>query len=225
MRPAHLLPAGLLGSAALLAAGLAFLVPTRASAGQGSPAAAAQAPAPVHDPLRLLAARPFVLDAPYVHEWRAERPEARAGYVLVLGCDPELVAPRQTAEPVLCVGERTAERVNAGTPLGTLVVVVPAPLAPDGSVGLDLATEPIWLAAPELPERVDAAWIAAQRASARPAPFPAGVVATALAAGGSELRLADRWDLDLELARIVEQASPTEVDLVRGLRVPRVRGR
>ena len=40
--------------------------------------------------VELLEARPFQLDAPEVHHWRAERPTYRAGYVLVLRTDPEL---------------------------------------------------------------------------------------------------------------------------------------
>ncbi len=219
MRPSTLALSSTLILAGLL--GLALFVFPRSTIGQGQPPS--RIAQPVLDPIRLLSAQPFVLDTGYVHEWRSERPTVSAGYVLVLGCDPELVEPRATAEPVLYVGEETAERINAATPLGNLVVVVPAPRDASGGVALDLSRTPIWFGAPELPERVDAARIRAELAASRAVPFAQATVANALAAGGGTLFLADRGALDLELARVVEQASPTETDLVSGLRAPRPR--
>ena len=58
-------------------------------------------PAPVQD---IVFAQPFTLDRGEVSNWRAERPEITSGYILVLKVDPDLVYPRQTAEPVLYVG-------------------------------------------------------------------------------------------------------------------------
>lgn len=130
--------------------------------------------------VELLDAIPFALDEPFVHEWRAEKPLATAGWLLKLRVDPELAVPRQTFEPVLYVGSETAERclpeialvpaVEGGlAPVeqGLLVVLVPAPLGADGRVDLDLESAPIWFGSLELPERVDAARIAAELAAGR----------------------------------------------------------
>ena len=118
--------------------------------------------------VELLEAVPFVLDQPFVHEWRVEKPLASAGYVLVLRAAPELTRTRETFEPVLYVGRETAERCR-GTIEGlssaadVLIALVPSPLGADGRVALDLETAPIWFGNLELPERVDAARIASER--------------------------------------------------------------
>ena len=146
--------------------------------------------------VEILDARPFAVDEPFVHEWRAEKPLVSAGYLLALQVDPELARPRQTYEAVLYVGEQTAERCNAPEDGGVLIVLVPAPLDPTGGVALDLATAPIWFGSLELPERVDAARIARELAAAR----RAGIGAARRAAD-LRLTVADtlyartRWEL------------------------------
>jgi hypothetical protein len=169
-------------------------------------------------PLKLLHVSTFQLELPTTHHWRAERPSYTRGSVLVLACDPEQVEPRQTAEPVLYVGSQTAERVNAGTTYGNLVVVVPET---EGSGGpFDPATTPIWFGSAELPERVDAARIAEERgetSTSRGAPGPAGDGRESGARVGLPMHLIDRVDLDRELANLVATYSPDEVDLVRQL--------
>jgi hypothetical protein len=170
----------------------------------------------------LVAARPFTLEVPYVHEYRAERPSVSAGAVLVLSVDPELVHPRQTAEPVLYVGDQTAERLNVGHESGHLVVIVPAPVDARGRVALDLTTTPIFFGAPALPEQVDAATVAKELAAARArgiAPPTAQVVA---AATQSQVRFHDDYDVHVWAADLIEAWSPMEVDLVSGLRAPRL---
>jgi hypothetical protein len=117
--------------------------------------------------LEILAARPFVVDEPFVHEWRAEKPLVTAGYLLALKADPDLARTRQTYEPVLYVGEQTAERCSTQIEGGVMIVLVPAALDAQGNVDLDLASVPIWFGGLELPERVDAARIAAELARAR----------------------------------------------------------
>jgi hypothetical protein len=117
--------------------------------------------------IELLAAVPFALDEPFVHEWRAEKPLVASGYLLQLRVDPELSRPRQTYEPVLYVGAQTAERRLGQADQGILVVLVPAPLDGEGRVALDLDTAPVWFGSLELPERVDAARITAELAAAR----------------------------------------------------------
>lgn len=122
--------------------------------------------------VELLEAYPFVLDEPYVHEWRAEKPLVSSGYLLVLRVDAEVARPRDTYEPVLYVGAETAERCagnDAPQEGERLVVLVPAPLDADGRVQLDLERVPIWFGGHELPERVDAARIQRELAAARAA--------------------------------------------------------
>lgn len=147
----------------------AAVTTTAVRQGGAAPAAsagAAVAPVPLSSEFELLDARPFVLEEPYVHTWRAEQPLVGSGWVLVLRAPLERIRPRQTAEPVLYVGAQTAERVNAppfDTPgageLGQLVVLVPAPLDAEGKVALDPWSVPVFLGTEALPEDVDAARI------------------------------------------------------------------
>jgi hypothetical protein len=147
--------------------------------------------------IAILEARPFAVDEPFVHEWRAEKPLERAGYLLALEVDPDLARPRQTYEPVLYVGEQTAERCNAPWEGNVLIVVVPAPLDPVGRVALDLDTAPIWFGSLELPERVDGARIARELAAARAAGIGPARKATASLRTGPEdtIHVATRWEL------------------------------
>lgn len=185
------------------------------------PAPLAPLPAePAAEPVRLVSAQPFVLDEPYTHWWRAEQPSVTAGYLLVLEADPGLLEPRQTLEPVLYVGNETAERCNAGGQSGRLVVIVPASLGAGGAPALDPTAVPIWFGDPALPESVDAAEVAVQRAKAE-----ATGVAPQRAALAAGQRLAtfyarDRTELDLAVADHIERHSPVERDLIEGLRVP-----
>src|SRR5262249_48961822 len=104
--------------------------------------------------VELVEAQPFALDEPYVHEWRKEQPDVNAGYLLVLRVPRALARPRDTYEPVLYVGEQTAERCNFPEDGEYLVVLVPAPLDAQGRVALDPERAPIWFGGLELPERV-----------------------------------------------------------------------
>ena len=107
----------------------------------------------------LLFARPFRLEKGFEHTWRKEHPTATQGLLLVLQVDPALVYPRQTAEPVLYVGDQTARRLNVGYPSGRVVALVP------GATALTPGT-PIWFGTPRLPETVTADVIAAERSLA-----------------------------------------------------------
>jgi len=131
----------------------------------------------------ILLAQSFILDEPYEHSWQAERPMVASGMLLVLEVNPDLVLPRQTLEPVLYVGDVTAERVNNGYPSGKVVAIVPGPV--------NLTSAPIWFGDPALPEQVTTAIIGTQRALAGEAgirPFTAGTVSAAFHAGGNEMR-------------------------------------
>ena len=146
-----------------------------------------------------------------------------AGYLLVLEVDPDFVAPRQLAEPVLYVGAETAERVNHGSPSGRAVVLVPAPRGADGLPALDLAHSPIYFGGARLPESVDLASARDELALAQQAglrPIAPERIATALSAGGGLLQLADKTALERHAAQLVLRLAPGEEDLARNLLVP-----
>lgn len=173
-------------------------------------------PAPV---LEVIVAVPFALEAPYEHEMRKDRHSVTAGHVLVLRCDPAYLLRRQTAEPVLVAGAETAERINVGFDSGVLVALVPE-WKSKGTDGVERAvdplTTPLFFATPELPERVDAAWIAAEVAKAG----RSGIGAPAVAADAriDARRFADRDALNRFLAELVERHAPAERECVSALR-------
>ena len=139
--------------------------------------------------------------------------------ILVLKVDPDLVLARQTAEPVLYVGNQTAERVNIGYRSGHVVALVPH--LPDEP--LNLKTAPIWFGTPELPERCDKDRIRRERAKADAAgvkPFRIDKITAALKKGGKRLEAANRFELRRKLAPVIQQYSPQETDLIAALRVP-----
>ena len=178
---------------------------------------------PTSEPVELVSAQPFVLEEPYTHWWRKEQPDVHAGWILVVRADPALVEPRQTLEPVLYVGDETAERCNAGTGSSHLVVLVPSPVDATGQPTLDPEAVPIWFGDPALPETVDRQTIAEQRRIAEQAGVRAPRATRALAQGAllATLHARDRTDLDVFVADHIERHSPTEIDLAEGLRVPR----
>lgn len=168
-----------------------------------------QTPAPVD---KLVYARAFTLEKGYEYEWRKEKPQVTEGVILVLQVQPALVYPRQCAEPVLYVGEQTAERVNVGHESGHVICIVP------GKV--DLKTALMWFGTPQLPEQVDAATIKKQRELAEKAdikPFAEEQIKQASERGAKKLEAADRDELRRSLAPLVRQYSSAEKDLADGL--------
>jgi len=165
----------------------------------------------------ILLAQSFILDEPYEHSWQAERPMVASGMLLVLEVNPDLVLPRQTLEPVLYVGDVTAERVNNGYPSGKVVAIVPGPV--------NLTSAPIWFGDPALPEQVTTAIIGTQRALAGEAgirPFTAGTVSAAFHAGGNEMKAADYDALRRRAAELIQQYAAGEEELAVGIMAPRV---
>ena len=69
-------------------------------------------------------ARAFTLEKGYKFEWRKDRPLLTEGTILILKVNPDLVYARQIAEPVLYVGDTTAERVNIGYGSGRVIAIV-----------------------------------------------------------------------------------------------------
>ncbi|MBI1748584.1 MAG: hypothetical protein HYR55_18650 [Acidobacteria bacterium] len=189
------------------------------SATTGGEAAAVDEAGRVQD---ILVAQPFQLDKPYVHAWRKEQPLVSAGYLLVLAVDPAFARPKQTSEPVLYVGGQTAERLNAGDVSGRLVVIVPSSLNAQGEVAVDLNKSMIWFGTPELPERIDATQVSAESNLAvrnGVKPMPASKLSAAISRGGKMLRLPNREALERKAAEWIQEYSPNETDLVRGLTV------
>jgi len=164
----------------------------------------------------LVYARTVTLESGFTYVWNAEKPTVTTATLLVLRVDPDLVFPRQVAEPVLYVGDHTAQRINAGHQSGHVVALVP------GEV--DLATAPIWFGTPDLPERVDAATVKAERslaAQAGIAPFTREQVAAATAKGGAALNASDMEALlRTEVAELILEHTPQEAHLAEAFRVP-----
>jgi len=102
------------------------------------------------------------------------------------------------------------------------VVIVPSTVNARGEVDLDLSSVPIWFGAPELPERIDAAQLNAELAAALRKgvrPLAQERVQGALRRGGKSLRLPNREALQQKIAALLQEYSPNETDLIRGLKV------
>jgi hypothetical protein len=170
---------------------------------------------PSRVPVTLLEAHPFTLLEPATHWMRAEQPTYTEGWLVVLETSRDVLLPRQTYENVLYVGSETVERINTGAQSGVLVGVVP------GSV--DLTQAPIFFGEPELPENVTAQEAQRQLQIA----FGEGVRAADASAIATAQReavvLPDAFELQHYASYLIEQYAPDEVDLISGLRVPRLR--
>lgn len=171
-------------------------------------------PAAVQD---IVFAQPFTLDQGEVSSWRAERPVVDSGYIIVLKVNPDLVYPRQSAEPVLYVGDTTAQRLNVGYRSGHVVAIVGAEIT--GDQAMDLSKVKIWFGTPELPERVDANRIAQESALADAAgikPFSADKISGLLAQNEtlSEQTMAGILD---DVAAQIRRFSPQEEEVAVAL--------
>jgi len=177
-------------------------------------------PATPAAPIELVEVVPFELATPYEHNLRRDRHEVVRGHVVVVRAAPAYLVRRQVAEPVLIAGRSTVERVNIGMATGLTVAIVPE-WRERGADGVeragDLRASRVFFASPELPERVDAAWIEAETRKAEAAGVPA---APRLAKGAvQELRrFADRDALNRFLADLVERHAPDEAETAQALR-------
>lgn len=123
-------------------------------------------PATPASPLEVVAVQPFTVATPFPHRCRADGGLVSAGFLVLLRADPGFVVPRQVAEAVPCAGSQSGERLWAQPAAGLVLVMFPAwqEQAKDGAARPgDPRIDPVWFAAPELPERVDASWIAKER--------------------------------------------------------------
>lgn len=159
---------------------------------------------------QLVYAAAFTLRHGYASGWRAERPTVTSGHLVVIRVQPALVYPRQTAEPVLYVGNETAERLNVGYQSGHVVAIVPGVV--------DLWQAPIWFGRPALPEQIDAITIRAERARAAAAGIRPSGRAVVSRAARVPLVLEDKAELLREAGRLVELYAPDEEDQARALK-------
>lgn len=170
-------------------------------------------PAAVND---IVFARSFILANGYEYNWNKDRPIVTSGILVVLKVDPDLVFPRNSAEPVLYAGNQTVQRLNHGHESGHVIAIIPGEI--------DLTQVPIWFGRPELPERVDANTIKSERALAEAAnirPFGAEKVRKATANSAGRLEAADLFSLLRDqAAELVLQFSPQEKNLVETWRLP-----
>lgn len=156
----------------------------------------------------LVYAQRFVLQQGYRSYWSREKTFIRSGFLVVLKVDPALVYPHEAATPMLYVGDQTAERINVGYLDGHVIAIVP------GSVDID--TAPIWFGTPDLPERVDAQKIAAERQLADAAgirTIAADERTAAFSQGGAVLYAYDKVELLQSAAALIEEYAPSEQDL------------
>jgi hypothetical protein len=159
-------------------------------------------------------ARPFTLAKGYTYDWSKERPIVRSGILVVLKVNPDLVIPRNSAEPVLYAGNQTVQRLNHGHESGHVIAIIP------GEV--DLTRFPIWFGSPELPERVSVQMVRSERALADAAkirPFAAEKIRRVT----QELRLqvSDLYSLLRDhAAELVLKYSPQEKKLAETWRLP-----
>jgi peptidoglycan hydrolase-like protein with peptidoglycan-binding domain len=176
-----------------------------------SPPAVPDTPAAVEG---IIYARKFTLENGYTFDWSKERPVVTSGYLLVLKVDPDLVFPRQVAEPVLYVGAQTAQRVNHGFPSGHVIAIAPG--------DVDLTKALIWFGTPELPERVDTNEAKAELNLAKAAgikPFSKAEVDAAQAQASEELKGANVVDVLRVAADLIRQYAPEEQHIAE-TRVP-----
>ncbi len=162
-------------------------------------------------------ARQFTLDEGYKFCWFNaateegchERLEVSSGWLLVLKVDPKFVVPRQIAEPVLYVGDKTVERLNIGYRSGHVVAIVPG--------DVDLKKSPIYFGTPELPERITAEKARAELSGAVAAnikPFSVKKVEAAKVRGGDAGSFKNKTALLRHVAKLLERYSPVEKDLI-----------
>lgn len=159
----------------------------------------------------LLYARTFELDQSFDFQWRANGPAVTQGTLVVVSADPDLVYPRQSAEPVLYVGNQTAMRLNTGYPSGRIVALVP---------GTVEAGAQVWFGTPMLPEMVTAQTIAAEQALADEngiSGLSEADIAEALGLGGAPLSKPDLNALLGDVAKLVRAYAPQEKEQAAAL--------
>ncbi len=182
-----------------------------------SPALAAPDIPPVPDTPSAVAdlvhVRAFRLENGYRYDWRQEQPMVDQGVLAVFKVNPDLVYPRNAAEPVLYAGDQTVQRLNSGHQSGYVIAIIP------GEV--DLSRAPVWFGQPDLPERVNAEVIRTQRDLADNADirsFKADKIESVRQQPVTATDLSEL--LRKHIAELVLEYSPQERDLVETWRLP-----
>jgi hypothetical protein len=161
-------------------------------------------------------ARPFTLNDGFRYEWCSEPFTLTKGTILVLKANPQLVIPRETGEPVLYVGTHAAMRLNQGDKSGYVIAVVPG--------DVDLTKDLVWFGTPELPDRINAARVQAERQQAEKAgikPLSPERAKAAATAGGTRVNTQDMSALLRDtIGGLVEHYSPQEKYLAETWRLP-----
>lgn len=158
----------------------------------------------------LVAVQPFRVAEPWPHEWRADRPAVREGWIVVLEADPGLVRPRQAEQAVLMAGAMPLEVVQVAVDRGVVVAILPRDAAADAA-GIDAL--PFHLAAPALPESLPIDEAEARSAAAIAAGIgPRHVVELdrARAAGGPVIEAVDREAIDRAVGAMLRRLLPSE---------------
>ena len=119
-------------------------------------------------------------------------------------------------------GARSDEVGSGGAESGHLVIVVPADLAADGTVDLDLTAGPIFFGEPALPEQVDESIVQKELSRAMASGLGGPTAAQVASVMQEPVRLPALGELHAYAANLIETYSPMEVDLIRGLRAPRI---
>ncbi|HIE28748.1 TPA: hypothetical protein EYP66_15830 [Candidatus Poribacteria bacterium] len=166
----------------------------------------------------LLYAQAFELDDEFQFYWRAEKPKVSSGYLLVIEVNPDLVYPRQIAEPVLYVGDQTAMRLNVGYKSGRVIAIVPGNqnLAKSSVDNPEKTEMRIWFGTPRLPEQVTANIIQQERQLASDngvGQLSVADVKKALQLGGQKLKAGNFNGLLGNVAKLIINYSEDEREL------------
>lgn len=154
----------------------------------------------------------FVGDA-FLHNWREEKQLYESATLAVFKVNPKLVYPRNAAEPVLYVGNQTAQRLNQGDKSGYVIALIPG--------DVDLSREPVWFGSAELPERVNKETIAKERERAEAARFQPFDPEHVAKVSTKPLKAQNLRDLLREpISELVMKFSPEEKHLAEAWRVP-----
>lgn len=183
----------------------AAVAPPAASAPPPAVRAAATRSVPIRS---LVAVRPFRVAEPWTHEYRADRPAVRQGWIVVLDADPALVRPRQTEQMVLMGDGLPLEIVQVAVDAGRVVAILPR--VPDS---VEIESVVFHLAAPALPESLSVEEAGDRRSAAVAAgitPRGAAEIARARAAGGEPVDAADREAIDREIGAAIRSFMPFE---------------
>ncbi len=162
---------------------------------------------------RILVARPFTLQTPFIYDWGSERPRVSSGTLVVLEVDGKYLVPRNaTMGPVLYAGNLPVQRLNHGHLSGRVIGIVPDTV--------NVATTPFWFAtaAKDLstPQAAEAKRLETEQAQMTPLPAAQLRAARRPTAAAKDLAAL----LRTVGADLVYEFSPQEKELAEIWRLP-----